>query len=90
MLSAYPLLFRAVKSCGSFFNIFSYRKTGRIDDALELCNRILEKNPDELIVLYHKLRLLKKSNKITESNEICNKILKKYPYNTDVQNELIK
>ena len=70
--------------------ISAYRKTGKIDDALYLCNMSLEKNPDELIVLYHKLRLLKKLKKFVESNEICEKILKKYPSNQDVLNELIK
>ena len=57
---------------------------------MDLCNEILEKNPDEMIVLYHKLRLLKKLSRFTESNEVCNKILKKYPSNEDVRNEFIK
>ena len=67
-----------------------FRKTGRVDDALKLCNDILKKRPDELIVLYHKLRLLKKLNKIQESNKICEKILEVYPSNTEIQNEFIK
>ena len=67
-----------------------FRKTGKVEDALKLCNEILKKNPDKLIVLYHKLRLLKKLNKINESNEICKKILEVYPSNFEVQNEFIK
>ncbi len=51
---------------------------------------VIEKNSDELIVLYHKLRLLKKLNMFEKSNEICNKILNRYPSNAEVRNELIK
>ena len=67
-----------------------FRKTGKINDAVELCDKLLEKNPDELIVLYHKLRLLKKLNMFEKSNDICKKILSIYPSNTEVRNELIK
>ena len=67
-----------------------FRKTGQLENAIEICDNILEENPDEFIVLYHKLRLLKKLNRSKESNEICDKILKVYPKNIEVRNELIK
>ena len=67
-----------------------FRKTARINEALDLCNKLLVKNPNELTVLYHKLRLLKKLDMFKESNEICKKILKKYPSNVEIRNELTK
>ena len=67
-----------------------FRKTRRIDEALDLCNELLVTYPDELTILYHKLRLLKKLNRFEESNEICYKILEKYPSNLEIRNELIK
>ena len=70
--------------------ISAFRKISRIDDALKICDKLLEKNPNEFTVLYHKLRLLKKIDRFEESNEICNKILKQYPSNLEIRNELIK
>ena len=55
-----------------------------------LTSSLLEKNPNEFTILYHKLRLLKKLDRFEESNEICNKILKQYPSNIEIRNELIK
>ena len=37
-----------------------------------------------MIVLYHKLRVLKKLNRFSESNIICKKLLNVYPENGDV------
>ena len=55
-----------------------------LDSALENCNTILNKNPNQLIVMYHKLRILKTMELYDESIRICNKILRSYPNNGDV------
>ena len=69
-------------------------KNWQIEAAYRMIQHNLDQNvaenPDELIVLYHKLRLLKKLNRVEESNEICKKILSIYPSNIEVQNEFIK
>ena len=56
----------------------------KLDYALHSCNSILSKNPNDLIVLYHKLRILYALKKYERSLEICNKILLLYPNNGDV------
>ena len=55
-----------------------------LDYALDNCNTILSKNPNDLIVLYHKLRILYALKKYEPSLEICNKILLLYPNNGDI------
>ena len=55
-----------------------------LDYALDSCNTILSKSPNDLIVLYHKLRILYALKKCEQSLEICDKILLLYPNNGDV------
>ena len=55
-----------------------------LDYALDNCNTVLSKNPNELIVLYHKLRILYSLKKYEQSLKICDKILLLYPNNGDV------
>jgi tetratricopeptide (TPR) repeat protein len=55
-----------------------------LDSALDNCNIILSKNSNQLIVMYHKLRILKTMKRYSESMKICDKILQSYPNNGDV------
>ena len=55
-----------------------------LDSALDNCNIILSKNSNQLIVMYHKLRILKTMKRYEESIKICDKILQSYPNNGDV------
>ena len=63
--------------------ISALRKMNMLDEALDNCNNIL-KNSDELIVKYHKLRILFSLKKYQESLQICDEILYLYPNNPDV------
>ena len=55
-----------------------------LDEALQNCDFFLNDNPDEFIVLYHKLRILRSLKKFEKSLSICHKILNVYPNNGDV------
>ena len=55
-----------------------------LPDALKNCDMILNDNPDELLVMYHKLRILFLLGNFDESIKICNQILNVYPNNGDV------
>ena len=61
-----------------------FRKIGDFHKALEICEKLLKNNSNEMIVLYHKSRILKKLNKFSESNVICKELLDIYPDNGDV------
>ena len=61
-----------------------YTEVGEFDKALSICEKLLKNNPDDMIVLYHKLRILKKLYKFQESNLICKKLLDVYPDNGDI------
>jgi len=61
-----------------------FRKIGEFDKALEICENLLKNNSNEMIVLYHKLRILKKLDRFSESNIICKELLNIYPDNGDV------
>ena len=63
--------------------ISALRKMNMLDEALHNCNNML-KNSDELIVKYHKLRILFALKKYQESLQICDEILYLYPNNPDV------
>ena len=60
------------------------RKMKMLVNALDNCNLMLKDDPDQLIIMYHKLRILYALEKYEESLEICDKILQKYPKNGDV------
>ena len=64
--------------------ISALRKKGNLNDALELCNLILESNKSENVALYHKLRILYSMKKFNESINICDQLLELYPNNGDV------
>ena len=49
---------------------------------------MLKNNPDEIIALYHKLRILKKLDRFAESNTICMKLVDIYPENGEVLYEM--
>ncbi len=53
-----------------------------------ICDELLKNNPDELIALYHKLRILKKLDRFAESNTICMKLVDIYPENGEVLYEM--
>ena len=63
--------------------ISALRKMNMLNEALHNCNNIL-KNSNELIVKYHKLRILFSLKKYQESLQICDEILYLYPNNPDV------
>ena len=55
-----------------------------LDSALDNCNKLLNETPNELIVMYQKLRILFAIKKYKHSLQICDKILQIYPKNADV------
>ena len=61
-----------------------FRKIGEYDNAIKICDSLLNNNPDETIVLYHKLRIFQKLDRFVESNSICTKLLNIYPENGDI------
>ena len=65
-----------------------YTKTGEFHKAVEICDELLKNNPDEIIALYHKLRILKKLDRFAESNMICMKLVDIYPENGEVLYEM--
>jgi tetratricopeptide (TPR) repeat protein len=64
--------------------ISSSRKQGNFVKALSLCDKILNKNPNDKIALYHKERILFSMEKFDESILCCDSILNDYPDNGDV------
>jgi tetratricopeptide (TPR) repeat protein len=64
--------------------ISSFRKQGNFENALSICNNILENYPKYNIALYHKERILFSMNNFDESILCCNQILNDYPDNGDV------
>ena len=64
--------------------ISSLRKQGNLIEALSICDKILENNPNYNVVLYHKERILFSLKKFHESISCCDKILEDYPNNGDV------
>ena len=54
------------EKCLLINKISALRKKGSLEDALELCNLILNDNSSENVALYHKLRILYSMKKFRE------------------------
>ncbi|MFZ1856089.1 MAG: tetratricopeptide repeat protein, partial [Chitinophagaceae bacterium] len=66
----------------------SYDAQGRTDEALKLCNEILQKNPEQVDVIKMKAALLSKKGNIAEAISILEKAYQLTPYDIDLNYDL--
>jgi tetratricopeptide (TPR) repeat protein len=66
----------------------SYNKINKTDEALKICNAILEKNPTQVDVMKMKAELLDKKGNIPESISILEKAYSITPYDIELNYEL--
>ncbi len=66
----------------------SFDAQGRTDEALKLCNDILQKNPEQVDVIKMKATLLSKKGNIAEAISILEKAYQLTPYDIDLNYDL--
>ena len=66
----------------------SYDAQGRTDEALKLCNEILQKNPEQVDVIKMQAALLSKKGNIAEAISILEKAYQLTPYDIDLNYDL--